>query len=786
MTNKLFDGDLVDQAHDTTEELRRSEERYRKVFSSATDALFVFSLGPDGQPGRFTEANKAASEMLGYEREELLQLSPPDLVDPTERDRLPALFQELQKEKQQRLELLLVAKDGRRIPVEISGTLFDLESQPTVLGILRDITGKKRAEEGLRQVTASTVRQHHTRARRDRAVIASLCVLTLLASTYFNGFENLSAWVLKHRDIAVDEVVTTLVFLALSLIVYVFRRTREFDKEVAERNQIEEVLRVLQGELESRVQQRTAELSQANEALRVEIAEHERAEAMLRLQSAALNAAADAIVVTGRDGTIAWVNPAFTALTGYSADESTGKNQRELLKSGAQDQVFYKNLWDTILAGNVWRGETTNRRKDGTVYTEAMTITPVKDARGEVTHFVAIKRDLTDAKRLEAQFLQAQKMESVGRLAGGVAHDFNNLITVILGFSELIDARLAPGQPIRADVAEIRRAGERAAGLTRQLLAFSRRQVLQPTSLDLNEVVTRVTPMLSRLVGEDVTLRTTLQPGTFYVMADAGQIEQVIMNLAVNARDAMPNGGSLTIDTANVDLDDTFVRHHAGAQPGPHVMIAVSDTGTGMDAATQQRIFEPFFTTKGKNKGTGLGLSTVYGIVKQSGGCIWVDSEVGRGSTFGIYLPVTMKTVARAAALSAIAQLRGTETVLLAEDERAVRMFTKEILERNGYRVLDAEDSVKALSLARVHDGPIDLLLSDVILPNGSGADLFTDLARDRHDLRVLYMSGYTDDVILDHGVLQTSAPFLQKPFTSDALLQKVRAALDARQEVLA
>ena len=352
----------------------------------------------------------------------------------------------------------------------------------------------------------------------------------------------------------------------------------------------------------------------------------------------AIEQSADGIVITDAQGTIQYVNPAFTRVSGYSREEALGKNPR-ILKSGKHDEAYYRKLWETILGGEIWQDEITNRRSDGSLYPEQMTITPVRDQRGEITHFIAIKAEVTERKRLEQQLRQAQKMEAVGRLAGGVAHDFNNLLTIISGYSELLLEHPGTVEPLRGYVNEIRNASGRAASLTRQLLAFSRQQVLAPRVLDLNAVVANIEKMLKRLIGEDIDLVTVLAESLWPVKADPGQLEQVLLNLAVNARDAMPKGGMLTIETANVEMDRTYAQTHFPLSPGPYVLLAFSDTGIGMDAETQARIFEPFFTTKEKGKGTGLGLATVYGIVKQSGGYIWVYSEVGKGTTFKIYLP---------------------------------------------------------------------------------------------------------------------------------------------------
>ena len=391
------------------------------------------------------------------------------------------------------------------------------------------------------------------------------------------------------------------------------------------------------------------------------------------------------------------------------------------------------------------------------------------------------KRAEEALRQSEERLRQAQKMEAVGRLAGGVAHDFNNLLTVITSYSDLLLEDLGSDDPKRDDIEQIRKAAEGAAALTRQLLAFSRQQVLQPKALDLKATVAGTEKLLKRLIGEDIQLTTFLAPDLGVVKADPGQIEQIIINLAVNARDAMPTGGRLTIEAANVDMDETYVRGHAPAGPGRYVMLALSDTGIGMDQQTKARIFEPFFTTKEPGKGTGLGLATVYGIVKQSGGFIWVYSEPGRGTSFKVYLPRVEEPAEPAAApMATVEPLRGTETVLVVEDAASVRMVTRQVLERYGYAVLEAPNGETALRLAAKHHGRIHLLLTDVVMPGLSGRQLAEQLAQLRPDMKVLYASGYADQAIVHHGILESGIAYLQKPFTPETLARSVRQVLDS------
>lgn len=400
---------------------------------------------------------------------------------------------------------------------------------------------------------------------------------------------------------------------------------------------------------------------------------------------------------------------------------------------------------------------------------------PITDSEGRVYRIAGVAEDITQRRELEQQFRQAQKMEAVGQLAGGIAHDFSNLLTIITGYSQLGLSGLREEDPLRSNLKQIQKAALRAASLTRQLLAFSRRQVLQPRVLDLNQVISNVEGMLGRLIGADIQLETELDPHLDLVKTDPGQIEQVIFNLAINARDAMPQGGILTIETGNVLLDEVYAHKHPSVSPGWYAMIAVSDTGIGMDQETRSHIFEPFFTTKESGKGTGLGLATVYGIIKQSGGSIWVYSEPGRGSTFHIYLPRAEGTAAEPETVPVVSSSHGSETILLAEDDENFRKLVREILDKNSYTVLEAKDADEAIKIAKESNQPIHILLTDVIMPHVMGPELAREVATHQPDIKVIYMSGYTDKAVQRCGVLDASVNFIAKPFAMETLLEKIR-----------
>jgi PAS domain S-box-containing protein len=488
-----------------------------------------------------------------------------------------------------------------------------------------------------------------------------------------------------------------------------------------------------------------------------------------------------AIFRTSVGGRLLDANPALVDMLGYQSDAELVAS--DLFADICSDPKETKQLAELFESQKPFRGaETRCKRRDGKLISVSFTGRPVRDEKGSVAHFEIIADDITDRRSLEAQFRQAQKMESVGRLAGGVAHDFNNLLAVILGYSEVLADRLEQDPELHKHAEEIRKAGLRAASLTRQLLAFSRQQYLEPTVLNLNTIVTDMGKMLQRLIHEDIELTTLLEPMLGSVKADQGQIEQVIMNLAVNARDAMPKGGELTIQTLNVEVDDAYARQHGHISKGSFVMLAVSDTGLGMDVETQSHIFEPFFTTKELGKGTGLGLATVYGVVKQSGGFIWVYSELGLGTTFKILLPRVKETVRSVMDDTNFEQSpRGSETILVVEDDACVRDLTTNLLSNYGYNVLEAANGLQALNIARQkRDGQIHLLLTDVVMPGMNGPQIADEVVSLHPRIKILYMSGYAPSAAGNELNSRRGRILLQKPFTKHDLACKVREALDA------
>jgi PAS domain S-box-containing protein len=762
--------------HTAQENLRRSEETLRAVFEGALEPMVLTD-----RDGKYVRVNRAACELYGLPRERLLGRRFGELVVipvPSEEDAVT-----FRQRGHLRGRCPVVRSDGTRRVVEYSSV--SNVAPGLDLSVMRDVTERHLALEALR-----------ASEERYRRIVEGISE---------------GVWMYDARGVTtfmntrMAEMLGYESHEAVGVPMYTLLDPREHAEATAR------MARRLQGisergDFRFRRKDGTGFLGavQANALLDAEgrfeaglvlvtdvSAERRSGEERARL-AAIVESSEDAIIGADVDGRVTSWNLGAERLYQYRAEEMTGES---ILRLTPPDLFEEERL---ILARaargeSVGQYETFRLRKDGSKIDVAVTLSPVRDARGAVMGVSKIVRDLTSRRAAEAahrhteeQLRQAQKMEAIGRLAGGVAHDFNNLLLVILSFSELAMIDLRRGDPMRADLEEVQTAARRAAELTQQLLAFSRQQVLQPRVIDLNHSLVGMQRMLGRLLGEDVELSLSPSSDLGLVLADPGQIEQVIMNLAVNARDAMPSGGKLTLETRNVELDVDYASTHAGAVAGSYVLLAMTDTGTGMDQATIARIFEPFFTTKDKSKGTGLGLSTVLGIVQQSGGHVAVYSEPGRGTTFKVYLRRTDRPIDAAVGSDPPQVLRrGTETILLVEDDPQVKAVACAILRRSGYRVLDAANGGEALLIAGDPSTKIHLMMTDVVMPRMSGRELAEKLAPQRPEMRVLFTSGYTDDAIVHHGVLEAGVAFLHKPFTPDSLLRKVREILDARDPPL-
>jgi PAS domain S-box-containing protein len=792
----------------------------KQKLAEERDLLFMLSLDMMcilGFDGYFKRLNPAWEKTLGHTREELQAVPFMDFVHPDDRE--PTLAEAEKLFTGQRtisFENRFRTKDGSY--KWFLWTAAPLLERKLIYGVARDNTERKRAEEEIKKlndelelrVAERTAQLKNSYlvlkaevAERKQAVEA----LRESESSYRDLVENsgaligtqdlegtfLSANLAGLRIFGCDRA-EDLVGHKLSeyLAADVLDQFQSYLQDVQKNGHAQGLMKVRTRKGEQRIIEFDNSLRREGmekpiiRCIGRDITEHKRAMEALRESEASL-AEAQRIAHLGNwdwdivQNKLRWSREIFSIFG--IREESFGSTYEAFMNSvHPDDRELVQKAVDEALAGGK-RYNINHRvvRPDGAER--------VVQEQGEVLfdracgpiRMVGTVQDITEQRSLQAQLLQSQKMEAIGQLAGGVAHDFNNLLTIISGYSQLLMENDKLDESVRNHIKEILKASDRAASLTRQLLAFSRRQVLAPQVLDLNALVGNVDKMLRRLIGEDIDLVTQLAPGLGRVKADPGQIEQVIMNLAVNARDAMPGGGKLTLETANADLDETYTRTHFPTQPGPYVMLAVSDSGVGMDAATQAHMFEPFFTTKEQGKGTGLGLATVYGIVKQSNGYIWVYSELGRGSTFKIYLPRVEANIAesRAEETSSVVH-RASEVVLVVEDETAVRALVKDVLTSNGYTVLEASRGDEALSICDQHKGPIHLMVTDVIMPQMSGRELATRLASLRPDMKVLFMSGYTNEGIVHQGVLERDTAFLQKPFTPNSLARKVREVLDA------
>ena len=740
---------------------------HQSLLDFAADPIFIVCR----ESCRFLSCNRAAVERYGYSRDELFEMT---IYDLHPKEQWAVVQRNVDDEGDGGPHSYThVTKHGEQLQVEIHTEHFEFEEKPAWISVVRDTTDRIRADEALRQ---SEERYRNLVELSPEAILVlrdgkvafiNEAGARLLGGERPGDLLGSSVEAIVHPDY--HELAKSRIqqVVKMGRVPAIESRFVRLDGECVP-VEVAGARITFQGEPAVQVVARDiTDRELIDDRVRVEKAYFERL----------FESAPQAIVIVDNDGRISRVNAEFVRLFGYSIEELVGRSVDDVI---VPDELYAEahSVTQGVAKGETISLETRRQRKDGTLVDVSILGAPVKTDQGQEAVY-GIYTDITESKGLEQRLRQSHKMEAIGQLAGGVAHDFNNLLTAILGNCELLLNDLEPNDPHYMDVAEIKRAGDRAAALTRQLLAFSRRQYLQPKVLDLNTVVVDTEKMLRRLIGEDIDLLTNLDPSLRHVKADPGQIEQVIVNLAVNARDAMPSGGKLTITTQNVELDAAYTRTHHPLTPGHYVMLAVSDSGMGMDAETQSHIFEPFFTTKEKGKGTGLGLATVYGIIKQSDGFVWVESETGRGTTFRIHLPLVDQAAdARRPGADPRDAPAGTETVLLVEDEDVVRGLLNRVLVERGYRVLDSRDADQALRLAAAHQGRIDLLVTDMVMPGKSGRELTKDLSESRRGLKVLYISGYMD-ALSPKEWLGAGSSFLQKPFSPDAFARKVREVLD-------
>lgn len=769
--------DITDRRN-AEESLRKSEERMGKLIRNSNDMLVILD-----KDGREKYTSESLERITGFKPEEVLGTICFDYFHPDDIGKIKQTVENMYKypDDVQRVEYRRRKKDGEWIYLE--GICSNLLDDPDIQGIVvnaRDITERKKVEKGLRD---SRERYRRLASLLPEAVweadlegrirFVNQKGLNLLGYTVedmeagINGFE---FFAMPGRQVCMEKTMAVL---------------QGAETEITEYQMLRKDGTVFPALVHSDVVREDGKPSYFI-GIGIDITEHKQSEMERSLLAAAIEQSSETIVITDAEGSIQYVNPAFERNTGYSRREVMGRNPR-FLKSGKQSRGFYKSMWQTLSAGKTWRGEFINKRRNGSLYNEEATISPVLDESGVIVNYVAVKRDITEELeaagerlKLEQQFHQAQKLESVGLLAGGVAHDLNNLLTPILGYGEMLMMDSAGPKARKEYAGGIVQAGRRARDIVNQLLAFSRKQSLEVKPVDLNLLLKRFEELLRRLIPEDIEINIKLLQDLPIVKGDISQLEQVIMNLAINSRDAMPDGGCLTIETSVIEIDEDSVALSDNLLPGSYAALVISDTGLGMDAKTKAQIFEPFFSTKPKHKGSGLGLATVYGIIRQHGGDIKVFSQPLKGTTFKVFLPVSSDNprITRDDAGPNMKTLKGSETILLVEDDSHVRNLVLSILKRKGYKMLAAETGEEALEILKIKRKPIDLLLTDVVMPGINGRELFDRLSQDYPDIKVIYMSGYSGEVIAARGVMDESVNFIQKPFSVQALAAKIRSVL--------
>ena len=758
--------------------LWESEDRYRDLVENSQDLICTHDL-----QGQFLSVNPAVAKLLGYDRSTILKMNVRDILAPDVRDQFSSYLDTIRRDGIAKGSMLVQTATGERRLLEYNNTLrTEGVASPIVRSINHDVTEPKRAEQALRE----------SEEKYRILVETSPDAITLFDLNLNIIMVNGPALTLygceRSEEIIGKSVLDFLVPEQLA-------RAREDIEKVLETGSIgtvEYTLLKKDGtlfpvELKASLILDKKKKPGAILCVSRDITERKQAEETLRSEQEKLEMVTQNIgaglALISKDYHTLWANSVLKQIFGDVESKNcySTYNQRAGICPGCGVRGVFEGSSEKVTHEQVGRDNQGN-----TIWSEIIA-TPIKDKDGNITAALELVIPITERKRveqekaaLEEQFRQSQKMEAIGRLAGGISHDFNNLLTIIKGYSQLFRLGLKESDPLRENIEQITKATDRASGLIRQLLAFSRRQILEMKVLDLNTVLWDLEKMLRRVIGEDIELVTFFADDLGRVKTDPGQIEQVVMNLAVNARDAMPNGGRLTIETANVDLDDAYAHSHIDVTPGRYVMLSVSDNGVGMSPEVKERVFEPFFTTKEKGKGTGLGLSTVYGIVKQSEGNIWVYSEPGKGTSFKIYLPRVEEAFEEIDEKVVNEELlHGSETILVVEDEEGVRQLAADILENQGYKVLQAHDEGDALRICEQNRDPIPLMLTDVVMPKINGRALYERLTPLHPEMKVLYMSGYTGNAIVHHGVLEPGINYIQKPFSMEGLARKVRQVLD-------
>lgn len=799
-----------------------SEEKFRLFFEESSDVILILN-----DHGIIKEVNQETCNRYGFSRGELQGKHLAEMETPEFACGSSQHIAQIVELGEATFESEHRCKDGNSLPVEVKGRLIRYEGEQVILAVARDIHDRKEADRVLHRHNEYLQALHEmTLGLISRLDVGSLLQAVASRAGKLVGTDNSYIYLRNDATNSLDMVYQSGIYNS------VVRRSIGMHEGVAGHviatgepvcvenyslwegrlpDEDRNVLRAMAGvpltsagevigvlglsfleddrhfnDDQMSVLKQFGELAalalinaQLYADAQNELQERKKIEDVLRKLSVVVEQSPLSIIITDINGIIEYVNPYFTVITGYDESEVIGQTPR-ILKSGMTSEREYQELWKTILAGHEWRGEFHNIKKNGDPYWEKALIAPLRNEQGVLTHFIAIKEDVTEQKRLASQLRHSQKMEAVGQLAGGIAHDFNNILTAVIGYASLIQLKLSPEDVFRNGIDQILAAAERGASLTQGLLAFSRQRVTNPRLADLNEVIRRVEKLLIRLIGEDICLKSDLSPQPLMVMVDSIQIEQVLMNLATNARDAMPGGGVITIATERVSLEHAFVAAHGFGHPGNYARIGFSDTGEGIDAETAKRIFEPFFSTKEVGKGTGLGLSITYGVIKEHNGIIVCDSKKGAGTTFSMYLPVAREEEIEAEPpVQDLGYESGNELILLAEDNDTARMLSREILEDFGYLVIEARDGEEALACYTERADEINLLILDIIMPKMKGSDVYEKIRSINPRQKVLFCSGYAEELLSRQGLSGNEVQILSKPFMPKELLIKIREVLD-------